>query len=81
MTPNPEQRPTPGVVVVHGLPGSGLGSLLLSAGLVPAHRGTTVSIWAGPPVAPTGQDPMVAPPGSGQLLLSVAEAAERLAEG
>jgi excisionase family DNA binding protein len=69
------------VVVVHGVPAPGLDALLRAGGLVPVHQADAVSVWAVPEAVPAGQDPVVAPPGSGRLLLTITEAAERLAVG
>ncbi len=79
----PGARPTPvgsRVVVVHGPTDPSLEAMLRGLGLAPLHETEGAVVWA-VPATPVVEEPSVAPPGSGRLLLTVIEAAERLAVG
>ncbi len=79
----PGLRPDPAgsrIVVVHGPADFALDAVLRGRGLVPIHETEGAVVWA-VPSAPVLEEPSVAPAGSGRLLLTVIEAAERLAVG
>lgn len=71
------------VVVVHGAADPALDAVLRSGGLVPVYETEGAVIWAlpAPPPASTAENLSAGSPGSGKLLLSVVEAAERLSVG
>jgi excisionase family DNA binding protein len=69
------------VVVVHGPADPALDIMLRGGGLVPVHG---AAIWAAPlptSAPPDPENPSAAPAGSGKLLLTIVEAAERLSVG
>jgi excisionase family DNA binding protein len=72
--------PSDRVVVVHGHVDPALDVMLRSSGLVPVHEAEGAVIWA-PPTTPVPENPSAAPEGSGKLLLTIMEVAERLSVG
>jgi excisionase family DNA binding protein len=81
LAPEQADRGGPPVVVVHGLAHPSLEAVLRAAGLISVHQADTVTIWAPPPNEPVSDNVVAADPGSGKLLLTITEAAERLSVG